>query len=516
MFHRRLAPGNFLRGAAVASLAHAAVGPADAAPGNVVLRQITNLTTGTIESVKLRSQEGKDIAFVSTGDVMGPGTATATRQIYVWREQADGSGVITRVTNAAGCESYEVSRPTDTTQSDRPMIIAFVSTCDLDPLKDNSDGNPEIFFYEIDGGVFHQITSTAAPVVNGEPFPSDGGRCVVFRSSGNLNDNTPVHPHYDSSHPGPGFSNPDGSAEIFIYGKLEGAEYPYNAVFTQVSNGPAGTTSSRPVINGYYFPRQCQTTAFQSDHDQLGGGHVGQGIYIYKMPMSALEPITANEIPMGFPPGNYRNPMISGASPFARGPHIVFESDPDLWRNESEGTNIFDWRDFHPRMSQFTNVGAGFTAKEPQVGDGGGVISFHSTGELLSQERPARTGEEPPFNPDGNSEIFWLEGRKNVTQITQTSGCENVHTSLKDDGNRLAFISTCDIIAGRNAGNDSQIFLWSLERADSPMVAPNGCLEANGCCIHSRDVTTCYHPLKGRKPKIARPNCIDKPNGCDG
>jgi hypothetical protein len=489
--------------------------PAAAAPGYTILRQLTNITTGTIESVKLRSQEAKDLAFVSTGDVMGPGTATAERQIYLWREQPDGTGTITRVTNLPGCESYEVSRPTDTTQSDRPMLISFVSTCNFDPMRDNSDGNPEIFFYDIEAGTFHQITNTVAPVVNGDPFPSDSGRCLVFRSNGNLNNNIPSHPHYDPAHPGPGYSNPDFSDEVFVYGKLDAdVDYPYNNVFTQLSNGPAGTTSEKPVMNGYYWPRQCASTAFQSDHDQMGGGHVGTRIYLYKMPMSSLEEITADEIPYGFEPGNYRNPMISAASPFARGPHIVFESEPDLWRNESQGTNIFDWRDFHPRMTQFTNVGAGFVAKEPTVGDGGGVIAFHSDGELLNPERPARTGELPPFNADANFEIFRLEGRKNVWQITQTSGCQNTGVSIKDDGDRMAFVSSCDLIAGKNAGGAQQVFLWALQRSDYPLVADGACLQADACCIHSIKGTTCYHPLKGKKPKILRPNCIDKPNGC--
>ena len=492
------------------------VAPAAAAPGYTVLRQITNITTGTIESVKLRSQEGKDVAFVSTGDVMGPGTETAQRQIYLWRESETAVGTITRVTNMPGCESYDVSRPTDTTQSDRPMLISFVSTCDLDPLKDNADGNPEIFFYDIDAATFHQITDTVAPVVNGDPFPSDSGRCLVFRSNGNLNNNIPSHPHYDPAHPGPGYSNPDGSAEVFIYGKLDAdVDYPYNNVFTQVSNGPVGTTSSKPVMNGYYWPRQCASTAFQSDHDQEGGGHVGTRIYLYKMPMSSIEAITAAEIPNGFPPGNYTNPMISAASPFARGPHIVFESEPDLWRNESEGVNIFDWRDFHPRMTQFTNVGFGFDARQPQVGDGGGVIAFHSNGELLNPERPARTGELPPFNADANYEIFRLEGRKNVSQITQTTGCQNTNVSIKDDGDRMSFLSTCDLIAGKNPTNQSQVFLWALQRSDYPLVQDGACLQANACCIHSVRATTCYHPLQGRKPKISRPNCIDKPTGCD-
>ena len=511
-----------IRGAVAFSLAAIAASavPAAAGPSNTIFRQITNITTGTIESVKLRLQNGTDLAFVSNGDVMGPGTQTANRQIYVWREGEDGYGTLTQVTHGVGCDSYEVAKPTDTVLSDRPELIAFVSTCELDPEigagHDNADGNPEIFFYELDTGLFHQVTDTGPSVVNGEPFTSDSGRCLVFRSNGDLDNNTSQNPHYDSSHPGQAFLNPDGSDEIFLYGKMNGGlDFPYNATLEQVSNGPMGSTSSHPVINGYYFPRQCQTTAFQSDHDQFNAGHTGRGIYIYKMPLSSLEPITAAEIPMGFPDGIYSNPNISGASPFARGPHVLFESEPDLWRNLSTGNNIFDWRDFHPRMTQYTNVGTGYAAHEPQVGDGGGVIAISSNGELLHPGHDLRSGESPPFNGDHNEEIFLMEGRRTVSQLTVSSGCTNVHPSLKDDGNRLAFISDCDLITGINPTNKPQVFLYARERADFPLLLPDACLQAEGCCIESRDLTTCYHQLKGRKPKIDRPNCIDKPNGCD-
>jgi hypothetical protein len=449
--------------------------------------------------------------------VMGPGTQTAERQIYIWKEQPDGTGAITRVTNQPGCESYDVARPTDMIQSDRPEVIAFVSTCNFDLSVGNADGNPEIFFYEVENNIFHQITNTVAPVVNLQPYTSDSGRCLVFASTGDLDNNEPGHPHYDGEHTGPGFSNPDGSQEVFLYGKLDDAiDYPYTAVFTQVSDGPVGTVSGHPVINGYYFPRQCQTLAYESTHDQIGQGLTGQGIYVYKMPANGLEPVVAAEIPMGFPDGIYRSPNISAASPFARGPHIIFEAEPDLWRNQSGGTNIFDWRDFHPRMTQFTNIGDGFEVKDPEVGDGGGIMSMHANGEMLHPEREATTGELPPFNPDGNHEVFMLDGRKTVLQITQTSGCNNRHTSLSDDGDRMAFLSDCAILNNGNPGGVTQIFMRQLERHDHILLQPGNCLEAEDCCISSRTLTTCdYHPLKGRKLKIARPNCIDKPSGCD-
>ncbi|MFN2377915.1 MAG: hypothetical protein ABR538_15380 [Candidatus Binatia bacterium] len=491
--------------------------PAQAEPSNVLMRQITNITTGTIDSVQLRLQDARSIAFVSNGDVMGPGTQTANRQVYFWQENKDtGLGTITKLTNGVGCDSYDATRPTDDVFSDRPTAIFFVSTCNHDPSVGNGDGNPEIFIYKFDTSSIHQLTDTAAPVVNGEPFASDSGLCLVFSSNGNLDNNLPSNPNYDSNHPGPGFTNPDGSREVFYYGKLKGktAGYPYDATTVQVSNGPGGTSSGHPAVGGYWFPRQCQTVAYHSDHIQIGQGVVGQGIYVYKTPASALEEVVAAEIPNGFPDGIYANPSISQASPFARGPHVVFEGEPDLWNNGSLGHNIYNWRDFHPRMTQYTNLGAGFTAVDPQVADGGGVYFFSSNGEILSQDHTLRTGEAPPFNADANYEIYRLKGRRRVTQITDTTGCHNSKPALMDDGGRAAFLSNCDLIAGENAGGLTQVFLWGLEKADHPLMSEAACQQADGCCIASRKLTTCYHSLKGKKPKISRPNCLVNPRGC--
>ena len=508
--------GSAARAWGLAGFAAAALAAADAAaaPSNIVLRQLTNITTGVIESPKLQLQDGLHLAFVSNGDVLGPGTQTANKQIYLLRENEQTAAIsIQKVTNGVGCDSWDAQRPTDTLSSDRPMIIAFVSTCNHDPTIGNADGNQEIFFYDVDNNHIHQVTDTVAPVVNADPFTSDSGRCLVFRSNGNLNNNSPSHPHFDTQHPGPGYSNADGSDEVFIYGTLDGTfEFPHNGVYTQISNGPIGTTSSKPVLGGYIFSKQCQTGAYQSDHDQLGTGNTGTHIYMYNWPASEVEQefLLADEIPNGVPDGVYENASISQASPFARGPHIVFETNSDLWNNASTGTDIFDYRAFHPRMTQFTNVGDPFVAKKPQVSDGGGVITFHSNGELLTQKREAKDGSMPPFNADGNFEIFRLKGRKKITQITRTTGCQNTDSSILDDGNRVSFLSNCDIITGENPLGRTQVFMYQRELLDAPILTTGTCTQANGCCFVTREEQTCYSDLTSAKPDISRPNCVER------
>jgi len=498
----------------------AGAGPAAAEPGNHVLRQITNITVGDTQFPKIRSQDGDSISFIATGDVLGIGTSTTNRHLYYWEEATD---TITQVTSG-DCEAYEQARPMDTTFSGgRPQIIAFISTCDLDGTRDNSDGNPELFLWEVVSGTFHQITDTQAPIVNATPFVSDSCRCVVFSSNGDLDDNVPSNPRYDSGHPGPGFSNVDGSREVFMLSTLSAEEsapgpFPFNGTFTQVSNGPAGTSSENPVIGGYWYARQCQTTVYQSDHDQLGTGAVGTHMWIYHRPASEVRAmdypgdIAKSGLEGNFPAGDYVNPFISAASPFARGPHVVFEVETDLWNNESVGLNVFNYRVFHPRLTQFTDSGL-YTpladTRGPNVSDGGGVISFYSTGEHVSQRREARIGGEPPFNDDANYEIFRIKGRRRIYQLTKTENCQNDQVTLDDAGRRFAWRSSCDLVPGSNPNNLPQVFIWTLEKNNSTTLAT--CEQAAGCCSwQKRDPASCYEPVFGTKPKPPRPNCIAK------
>jgi len=502
---------------AVATLTFATSAVAE--PNRHVLRQLTNITVGDIETPQLRSQDGSKIAFVATGDVLGIGTSTVDRQIYLWTEATN---TTVQVTNGIGCESYDPTRPTDGVfTGSRPEIVAFTSNCNHDPAVGNADGNYEIFFWETESGKFHQITDTVAPADNGDAFVSDSGRCMVFRSSADLDDNNPSNPNYDEGHPGPGFSNPDGSAEVFMMSKISGeGGFPIGYTMTQVSNGPAGTTSEKPVVGGYWFARQCQTTAWQSDHDQFGGTRTGTFVWMYHRPGSEVRAMDypgemAESGLIGqFPDGQYTNVHISAASPFARGPHIVFETEPDLWVNDSVGQDVFNFRVFHNRLTQFTDVGTTGITRRPNMSDGGGVVSLDSTGELVNQKRAARIGGEPPFNADGNEEIFRLKGRRKIFQLTRSEDCSNTEATIKDNGRRITFRSTCDLIPGANPSGLPQVFMWSLQKSSDDIMQPGACDDAEGCCKYTRKEAGCYEPIFGTKPKPPRPNCVSKGN-CD-
>ena len=490
------------------------VGARDAdARGKIpVLEQITRITAGDLEQVRLRSMTADYVVFVSDGDVLGAGTATSQREVYLHDAV---SGTTMRVTDSTGCESYDATRVTDSVfAGGRPeALIVFVSTCNFDPSVGNSDGNPEIFLYDVDQAVFHQLTDTLPPVVNAQPFASDNGKCIVFQSTDNLDQNVGQGPQSPPS----GFSNLDGSPEIFLYTVNSGGPgFPHDGYFHQVSDGVPGTTSSAPVVGGYWFARQCQNTAFLSDHDQLDDGSQGTHVYIFNRPSGLLERVLnlggRTGLDVLIPPdGGYGRPHISSASPFARGPHVVFSTNADIWNNGLTGYEAFRYRLFHPRLTQYTHVPFGDVLL-PQVSDGGGRLVFQSDAELIDTRHGARGVEDPgPYNADGNYEIFRTKGLRNVWQITRSENCENSAPTIKDDGTAIAFRSTCDLIPGNNPLGAPQAFLYREVKGNDPILAPGACRIEDGCCSEGND---CYTRLLGKRLKAPARNDDSLDSAC--
>jgi len=453
--------------------------PAHARPSVPVLIQITRNTVGDVQQPRLRTEAAESVVFVSDGDVLGIGTAPGHREVYYYDTS---TGVMTRVTNSSSGESYGATRETDEKHSGRATFVTFTSTADLDPSVGNADGNPEIFAWVRDTGQFVQITDTQPPIVNDEPYASDGGKCIVFRSNGDLEDNDGSN----SGGPSAGYSNADGSDEIF---RMDFLDNDFVArMTTQVSNGPAGTSSEAPVVGGFWFTRQCRSAVFQSDYDQLGNGSTGLHIYNFTKTSAALEQLSQ--------PGHgfNVNPDISGASNFARGPFVVFSSDMDPIGNGAVGFQIFRFRLFKNELLQYTASDG--DSWEPSVSDGGGWGAFASTADLIDRNRRVKATGAPEFNPDGNLEIFRYEQKRRVSQITQSQNCENTDPSVRDNARAIAFRSTCDLIPGLNPNGVPQVFLYVNVKPNDPLASPTACKVADGCC---NEANGCYHSLMGTK-----------------
>ena len=468
-----------------------------------VLFQVTRNTTGNVDSPRLRSEQPQELVFSSDGDVLG--TSAGHREVYHWIQE---SGELVRLTTTTGGESYGAARPTDTTKTARPQYVTFVSTGDLDTSVGNTDGNPEIFIRIQNTGEIRQITNTPSSIVNADPYSSDSGRCLVFTSNGDLNENDGTY--NPSNSPGTGFSNPDGSEEVFLV-EFDTDAHVEEGSITQVSNGPSGVFSARPVIGGYWFPRQCNATVYMSDYDQLGTGVSGIHLYKYRRFNGVNEDLRSKEIetPDRIPPnGLYLNPNISSASNFARGPFVVFHTDADVWHNRSDSQNIFRYRAFHPQMVQITDLQPNEYAANAVISDGGNWIAFESNAELVYKAKSGRP--QPPFNADGNSEIFRAQGRRRVQQITNSMACVNDQPSIQDRGHSIAFRSTCDLVPGNNPNGVPQIFFFKSVKRRDPLLEAANCSISLGCCNVANG---CYRVLEGEKQKPDKRNCLLK-NKC--
>lgn len=470
--------------------------PAEAGPReNHVLRQITNLTEGSIWQPRVRQLRGEFVSFVSDGDVLGPGTAhIGNREIYLWDEEA---GTTVRVTDSGAGESWDASRLTDDFRTKRLPIITFVSNADHDPSVGNADGNPEIFLWVRDEDRFIQITDTQAPVVNAAPFPSDTGRCIVFESTGNYDNNNGENTNI------PPFnrSNEDGSQEVFFV-DFESKDYA-EFRFTQMSDGPVGTTSEYGSAGGFFFPGQCESITFQSDHDQLGLGITGINTYLYKRKRPKLELASEN---LGPGSGDSIEPTMSGTGVSAGGPSVVWSSNNDLWNNGSTGYEIFKRTTQVSKLRQFTDADSGDT-RSPVVSDGGGRIGAQTTSELIDSSRKVVQGGPGPFNADGNNEIVRLDGKRRVRQLSRSTGCENTFPTIAGNGRTVAWHSTCDLIPGSNPTADEQIFVYRELKGKDTLSTAAGCSVAAGCCNVANG---CYTEILGRGPKVGRRNDLDR------
>jgi len=454
-----------------------------------VIQQATNLTVGTIEEPNIRQGRGEYITFVSDGDVLGPGTQhLGRREVYLWSRD-DLSTV--RVTSSGLFESYDASRVTDDFRTQKPSIIAFISTGDLDPSVGNADANPELFIWLLESNVFRQITDTAAPVVNELPRPSDTADCIVFQSNGDLDEN-------DGSFPGSaasGFENSDGSLEVFYVDFHDNELTSFHV--TQISDGPPGTRSENGSPGGYFFPNQCANISYQSDYDQFGDGATGVNVYDYRKGSATRDLVSE--------PGNLAGlniePRMSGTGVSSGGPSAVFASNANLWNNGSNGFHIFKYAILTGALRQVTGDPAG-GHRRPSVSDGSTVVVFESTGEPANPALPSKRGPDGPHNADGNSEIIRQVGKRLIRPITRTSGCTNDFASIMGNGRGIGFRSDCDLVAGHNATGAPQVFAYYEVHRGEPLYSVADCSIVNGCCSTANG---CYEEVAARSYNVARP-----------
>lgn len=316
--------------------------------------------------------------------------------------------------------------------SDDGKRIVFESTSDL--TGNNSDGNQEIFLYDVDSRTLTQITDTknipvdpndatrgiAVRVTNNSPVISGDGQYIVFSSnSGTL-----------------AGANDDGNQEIFLALVPRGST---TVTFQRITN----TTGEKELFENYTpaINRDGTVIAFVSTHN-LDASNSGSTIREGK-----------------------KDVVINNAD---RNPEIF------LWRSGVSGKPFF-------QVTSRLNADA--------TKDGVTVLGFHSApylsgdGKVLAfisgfDDPPAES--ETGGNSDFNGEIFLYrvgDAADNFTQVTNTTSSDRLSNSqtvnlmtlsarhLNNDGSLLVFESSGNF-AAKNADKSREVYLYKTIEPD--------------------------------------------------
>ena len=183
------------------------------------LQQITT-SSGCGNRLPTVSLGGNRVAFVTDCSNLASGfNADRNDEVVVW----NGGSLATHETTGCDSQSAVIDR------NNLGRFVTFVSSCNY--RNTNGDGNRELFQWRWQNDTYTQFTTSANPVTQDVPWPSDNGRYVSFVSTGNYSG-----------------QNADGSLEVFRYDRNSGS-------FSQLTNTPTTTlhTHTRLEPNGRYL-----------------------------------------------------------------------------------------------------------------------------------------------------------------------------------------------------------------------------------------------------------------------
>jgi hypothetical protein len=275
--------------------------------------------------------------------------------------------------------------------------------------------------------IFTQLTNTTGGS-NVRAATNAAGTRIAFDSTSDL---TPGAP-----------GNADGNREIFLVDTT-------TATFTQLTN-----TTGIGIDDGNFSPAinaAGTRIAFQSTRDLTpgapGNADGNQEIFLFDTTTATFTQLT-----------NTTGGANSGAAINSNGTRIAFESNRNLTPgapgNADGNFEIFLFDTTTATFTQLTNTTGGdnFSAAINAVGT---RIAFDSDRNLTPGA---------PGNADGNTEIFLFDTTTaTFTQLTNTTGGNNIFAAIDAAGTRIAFQSNRDLTPGApgNADGNTEIFLAS-------------------------------------------------------
>ncbi|MDP6716581.1 MAG: hypothetical protein QF368_18420, partial [SAR202 cluster bacterium] len=360
------------------------------------------------------SADGSRIAFVSNADFTGE-NADGNKEIFLFNVA---SGVFTQVTRTTGSVNASPSISAD------GSLVALNSDRDL--AGNNSDGNLEVFLFDVASRLFTQVTKTSGGS-NTSPKISADGTHVVFESDRDL-----------------AGGNPGNNSALFLFDTSDGS-------FSQIAT-TTGATGFAQSINS-----DGTRVAFQSSANLIGKNPDGN-IEIFLFDSATGQVVQATNTTGGV----NETPSIN-----ASGTVIALISDRDLTGENSDGNReVFVFSTASGTSTQVTNS-IGGRSVTPSISADGTRIAFVSDNDLAASE-VTQLGQ----NVDGNDEIFLLDTvRGIVSQVTETTGGANYAPSISADGTSIAFSSSGDPTRSNSEVN-GEVFLAGAARATPPVKVP--------------------------------------------
>ena len=306
------------------------------------ITSVTNTDVGITNLDPSISSNGQLVVFTSNGDLSG-NNSDGNEEVFLFNAA---SGNITQITNT---DNGFNGRPVI---SNNGKIIAFESSSNIS--NGNPEGNTEIYIYNLDTGIFSQLTDQPTGDSMNVSINQDGNR-IAFQSSADI-----------------GGSNINGNFEIYL------ADTTTNTLI-QITDTVTGENTS-PSIDGLGV-----RIAFIGRANINGGNADGSPeIFLYDLIADSFIQVTSTATIF-----ESREPSLSG-----NGLILAFNSSASINGDGNEGTNqlyLFDIQ-----SGKFTKVAqttSGLTTN-PDTDLNGVITAFQSAFNIVGD------------NPEGNVEIY--------------------------------------------------------------------------------------------------------------
>lgn len=326
--------------------------------------------------------DGSALAFVSSGNLTGD-NPNAQTQLFTFRNNS-----FKRLTSLVG---RDVSKPS---LSSDGRWIAFASDGDITPgSPGNSDGNFEIFRFDMSSGTFAQITNTAAPCQNTSPSISGDGTRIAFLT--NCSDLVP------------GF-NGDGNTEVVVWDGIAGTIYHRETT---------GCINRLPMLSP---DTTSAYVAFTSSCNYTGGNADGNfEVFLWTLPSTFTQVTTSA--------ATVTNDVASVSSTAA---YLAFLSDGNYAGQNAAGRlQVFRWTRAPNTFQQVTSAPTNKLYTFADIDSSGRYIAAErlDTGTFLSETvllDTATAGSETGVlsgSPDGNFPVVAVSGSTPVVALQSSA-----------------------------------------------------------------------------------------------